>query len=118
MSYTAVPEDEEQTKIQSGASAPTDNRNWKKVKPQSTPDMIVYEYDLAENIYKPYMASQIKLGEGFPQREITQMFNEIKQNNERPPKIRRILTGSLMFDESDSSICSDCYSNNINSIAY
>lgn len=93
MSYTAVPEDDEKTSIQSGGAPPGDNRNWKKVKPQSSPDMIVYEYDLAENIYKPYMASQIKLGEGFPQREITQMFNEIKQNYERPPKIRRILTG-------------------------
>jgi hypothetical protein len=97
MSYTAVPDDDEKTKIQSGSSAAGgQSRNWKKVKPQSSHDMIVYEYDLAENIYKPYMASQIKLGEGFPQREITQMFAEIKQNYERPPKIRRILTGRLL----------------------
>lgn len=69
--------------------------NWKKVKVPSRPDLIVYEYDVNLNRYKPYMASDIKLGEEFPQREIARMFDEINQNVARPPKVRRALYGSF-----------------------
>lgn len=67
--------------------------NWKREKVPSRPDLIVYEYDVNLNRYKPYMASEIKLGEEFPQREISRMFDEINQNIARPPKVRRALYG-------------------------
>ena len=69
-------------------------RNWKKVKVPSSADLIVYDYDINTNRYKPYMADDIKLGEDFPQREINKMFEEISTNVSRPPKINRVLYGS------------------------
>lgn len=65
--------------------------NWKRHKVPSRNDLIVYEYDLVLNRYKPYMAGDVKLGEGYPQREINQLFDEMNTNIARPPKIKRIL---------------------------
>lgn len=91
MSYQQVSDGD--TSI-AGAQEPRE-RNWKKSKVPSRADLIVYDYDINTNRYKPYLADDIKLGEEFPQREINKMFEEISTNVARPPKINRVLYGSL-----------------------
>ena len=93
MSYQQVPENESEQKLTGQQNA----NNWRREKVASRPDLIIYEYDVNLNRYKPYMASEIKLGEEFPQREITKMFDEINQNITRPPKIKRALYGSFVL---------------------
>ena len=47
--------------------------NWKKELLPSRPDLIVYQYDVNMNRYKPYKAQEIKLSEEFPQKEINKV---------------------------------------------
>lgn len=90
MSYQQVPEGD----VSITSEIPKE-KNWKKEIIPSSNDMIVYEYDINSNKYKPYMAEGIKLGEDYPHHKINKMFEEISENLPRPPKINRVLYGKM-----------------------
>ena len=67
--------------------------SWKTTLIPSNPDMVVYAYDEEANRYLPYEIENARLGSDYPKSEIEKVFDDIHQNTERPPKVRRVLIG-------------------------
>ncbi len=67
--------------------------SWKTTLIPSNPDMVVYAYDEETNRYLPYEIENARLGADYPTQEIDRVFDDLNSNTEKPPKVRRILTG-------------------------
>lgn len=81
MSYQQVPGEEKKPS------------SWKTTLMPSNPNMVVYAYDEDTNRYLPYQIENARLGSDYPKSEIEKVFEDIHQNTEKPPKVRRVLIG-------------------------
>lgn len=70
--------------------------NWKSEIVPSSQEMMVYAYDIEENRYKPYKAENVNLGSSYPSQIIDALFEDIHKNTSKPPRVRRVLIGSLV----------------------
>ena len=68
--------------------------SWKTTLIPSNPDMVVYAYDEESNRYLPYEFENARVGADYPTADIERVLEDIHNNTEKPPKVRRVLIGT------------------------